>query len=346
MSKRINWLDDSRGIAFLMVLYSHSSYCNTFVMRYFSPIFLTTFFFVSGYLFKSQSSFKQIFEHRVRTLLLPFLIYGLLNLSLSQILTLSNKHTSFTRDLVDFFIQIRGRNDGLWFIACLFISTIPFYFLVNYIKSTKWIISCSSVLFVLNGILKPPTLPWHIQLVPYALFYMSIGYIYKRHEQRCEWLDSAKIILFGLPIYISLVSLDSIFQKGMVSFNATSRVLDGWILTLVGILLCVTAAKWLDGRFKLITFVGSNSLLYFALHGKCDAVLQYATERMITILSIQHWLLFDFIMGIAMTFLVPMVLIAPIVLINRYLPCTTGKGFKLLVDNKDQSVYRRQIGLQ
>lgn len=71
--KRIGWLDVSRGIAFLMVLYSHLNYCDSNIMRFFSPIFLTTFFFVSGYLFKEKQSFLFVLENRTRTLLLPFI---------------------------------------------------------------------------------------------------------------------------------------------------------------------------------------------------------------------------------------------------------------------------------
>lgn len=73
---RLKWLDISRGIAFLMVIYSHLEYKDDMIMRYFKPMFLTMFFFVSGYLFKEKCSFSKVFEQRTRTLLLPFLILG------------------------------------------------------------------------------------------------------------------------------------------------------------------------------------------------------------------------------------------------------------------------------
>lgn len=43
VKKRIHWLDVSRGLAFLMVIYSHLEYSNDAVMRYFTPVFLTSF---------------------------------------------------------------------------------------------------------------------------------------------------------------------------------------------------------------------------------------------------------------------------------------------------------------
>ena len=54
---RLNWIDVSRGIAMLMVIYSHLFYCSNIVMNYLSPIFLTAFFFISGYLQKDNYNF-------------------------------------------------------------------------------------------------------------------------------------------------------------------------------------------------------------------------------------------------------------------------------------------------
>lgn len=78
MDMRINWLDTSRGLAFLMVIYYHLAtreYGG--IVPFFSPVFLTTFFFVSGYLTKSGLSFGKVFEQRTRTLFVPLLIFGL-----------------------------------------------------------------------------------------------------------------------------------------------------------------------------------------------------------------------------------------------------------------------------
>jgi hypothetical protein len=35
--ERITWIDVSRGVAFMMVIYSHLEYCNDSIMKYFSP---------------------------------------------------------------------------------------------------------------------------------------------------------------------------------------------------------------------------------------------------------------------------------------------------------------------
>lgn len=78
MRERLNWLDSMRGLAFLMVIYYHLSTRSAGgIVPYFTPVFLTAFFFVSGYLTKSGMPFGKVLEQRTRTLFVPLLIFGL-----------------------------------------------------------------------------------------------------------------------------------------------------------------------------------------------------------------------------------------------------------------------------
>lgn len=136
MDNRITWVDSARGIAFFMVIYRHSTFCVPDLMRYFSPIFLTTFFFVSGYLHKSNIPFFSFLEHRIRTLFIPFLIYGTMMISIRYIFT-------FKEELIPFSVAIKGlivQNDQgsfIWFIPSLFVYSVAFYWIERIFKSTN-----------------------------------------------------------------------------------------------------------------------------------------------------------------------------------------------------------------
>ena len=52
--KRIEWIDQLRGILFLFVIICHSRLAPPFLKHLYEPIFLTGFFFLSGYLYKDK----------------------------------------------------------------------------------------------------------------------------------------------------------------------------------------------------------------------------------------------------------------------------------------------------
>mgnify|MGYP007112703159 CR=1 FL=1 len=48
-TKRIEWLDMARGICMLFVMISHLEICPIIYKIVFGPVFLSMFFFISGY---------------------------------------------------------------------------------------------------------------------------------------------------------------------------------------------------------------------------------------------------------------------------------------------------------
>jgi fucose 4-O-acetylase-like acetyltransferase len=250
---RVKWIDVTRGIAFLMVIYSHQKYCNEGLMYYFYPVFLTTFFFISGYLFKRNFSFRQLLEHRLRTLLLPFVIFGFVNILLSQLMSF-NEHPSLKQDVLDFLVQIRGRNDGLWFIAALFVMNFPFYLMVKYAKNIKILTMISFIFFILSTIytyyLKLPALPWHIQFIGFGCFYMALGYLYKQYEKKIFFLEKKGVVLLSLFLYVSILFIaHSLLQRTPVSFYGSFYIVDALVITTVGIFMMVKLSELGGGGY-------------------------------------------------------------------------------------------------
>jgi fucose 4-O-acetylase-like acetyltransferase len=300
-------------------------------MVFFTPVFLTMFFFVSGYLFKSEYSFGQLLEHRIRTLLIPFLILVLLIIVSAQVLTF-NEHSSFSQDLLDSLLQIRGKNDQLWFVAALFIMNFPFYVLVKYAKSTKALLLIAFAGFLLsvayNSWLKLPALPWHIQFIGSGCFYMALGFAYRKYEQRLKSCEKRTVFFNVLLLYCAFVAVRKfILHLPEISFNGSFYFIDALTTTFLGIFAMIYISKRLTNA-KLILFVGANSLLYFCLHGKVYSLLQVITEKVFSKFAIAHSATIDFLLGLGITFLDAIILIIPVILINRYLRFLIGKGYK------------------
>lgn len=324
---RLKWLDISRGIAFLMVIYSHLQYKEDMIMRYFSPMFLTMFFFVSGYLFKEKCSFSKVFEQRTRTLFLPFLILGLIMIGLSQILTF-NGHVSIIDEIKGLLFQ-NGQNQILWFIAALYIYSIIFYWVERFTKSNEILLGVCFILFILNAIysywLDGPSIPWHITAAGYACFYMALGKFYKYHESKIDLLFNYKKVLIIAVVYIGFISLTNI----SCSFSGSKYIIDSLFLSIMSLIIGVAISKRYFQNSRFLLFVGANTLFYFAFHGKVYSLLQTLAGKILDGVSFSQPFLINVIMGFLITFLDALILIIPTLIVNKYFPYILGKGFKL-----------------
>ena len=325
--KRIDWLDTSRGLAFLMVIYSHLEFCNHDLMRYFSPVFLTTFFFVSGYLYKSNSSFMKVFEQRTRTLFIPFIIYGTLLIALRYLYTTMDELASFDTYFLQMLFQYEPESRFIWFIPALYVYSLLFYWIEKHFNSPRELLVASLLFFTVNYVL---SYFFHISKLPYTLHtagfgcaYMGFGKVYRHYETIIDkHLGLHKMII----VFISYILF--VFVSPGISYCGSPYLVDSIVITIIGLSILIFASKRLKTKCKFLLFIGSNSLLYFCLHGKVYAILESLVHKHCCLYLLDN-AMFCNIMGIALTFADAVILIIPIVIINRYIPFTIGRGYKL-----------------
>lgn len=325
VNKRIGWLDSSRGIAFLVVLYSHLDFSNPTILKYLTPFFLTAFFFVSGYLFKTETTFAKVLEQRVRTLFIPFVIYGTLMLALRQFASFKSNVIPFKDAFISMITQ-DGSDSSFWFIPSLFIFSLFFYWLAKPCKTGKAFLLLAIVLFVANWSAKKfglPQLNYRMDTMGYACAYMALGKAFKIYEASIAKLMSLKIVVPTFAIYLALTTFDPI----RISYTGSPYLIDALVISILGLFLLIFISRYAE-KSKFIVFVGSNSLLYFCLHGKAYALVQAVVYKVSSPSLIENPIAFT-VTGFLVAIISALLLIIPILAINKWLPFTTGKGFKL-----------------
>ena len=85
-------------------------------------------------MYKPKSSFKDFLYKKIRQLFVPWLVFSVFDIVLSQIITF-NEHDSLLEELKWNFLQIGGQGDQIWFVAALFVAFIPFYFFIRFYES-------------------------------------------------------------------------------------------------------------------------------------------------------------------------------------------------------------------
>ena len=295
------------------------------IMRFFFPVYLTTFFFVSGYLFKSNVSFLKVLEQRTRTLLLPLLIFGTMMIVMSQVFTMKDEPLSWADSFLGLLFQRgTGGETILWFIAALYVYSLLFYWIERF--SGRYLLLASIALFVLNWIYSSafhgPYLPWHISYIGYGCAYMGLGKVYREHENEVTSKVTPWLLVVALVVYVEYIAL---FDR-TCSFSGSKNLIDALLLTGLGLLLMIEGCKRVKIlNNKFILFVGQNTLFYFAFHGKVQSIMHALADR----LSIEHTPLTNDVLGIAITICIAAILILPAYIVSRYLPWMLGRGFYL-----------------
>lgn len=325
---RIEWIDIGKYICIMFVMLSHLQSGTENLAQFYRPFFLTAFFFIAGYVYKPPDSFKVHIYKKFRGLFVPWFIFSNFNLFLSMIVTLKGKR-DFPLEFARNMMQIRGYGDGVWFVAALFVTFIPFYFIIKWDRPIKacLVATMFSILSILFTYLFPAdifpwnrvALPWHLEYMFQAMFWMVLGYYFRIYgEAVFDKRNTFKNRCFLWMIYFIFAYL--IPSRGVFEIPIL------YIRSMVGIAALISVCKIVKSN-KYIRFVGKNTLIYFALHGKVYAVLEMLLEKFagnIYFICLKNAFLscaLAFLLTVAMSFL----LVIPAMVINRYLPWVLGR---------------------
>ena len=103
------------------------------------------------------------------------------------------------------------------------------------------------------------------------MFYMVLGYMF-RHNMEAEFdkYNTLKLRIVALLAYLVLVFVPFF---GKVKVPMVGDILYHYLTVVVGIATLILIAKEIKAN-RYINYVGQNTLIYFALHGKALSVIQ------------------------------------------------------------------------
>lgn len=270
--KRIEYLDTTKGVLMLLVILFHISeiglsynvgnrminFLNKLVILY-SPFFLTTFFFITGYCSSFNINFKTFIIKNIKTLLFPSFIFGLI---IACIYAIQEGFIHITM----YFKAIVCCGGSYWFITALFTSKIIYYFFIKILKSnTKILIAVVFLMFIAifnneNKILKNY---WEINNAFAFLFFLHLGqYMKTKHIKDYVY----KIISL---LYIITISLCCILQINVpilcmqIEFTYYN-VFTMLIFAIAGGCFILSLSKQINN--KILSYIGNNSLIIFMTH--------------------------------------------------------------------------------
>jgi len=268
--KRYRWIDIAKGIGVFLVVLSHMPSVPWIVRGWIESFHMPLFFFISGYVFTDKGeSILEFAKRRLRTLIIPFLIYSILFL-VTDILMGVKSLTLISSEIYKILIGI-GTVDILWFFVALYFAELLFFVIKRICKKSSYLTVSSLMCFGIGWILAqflPGEIPFKIPTTIIAISYYGVGYICK-DMQLLIWNWKKMVIFCVISIGSSMFG---VIRYGFV-LNMYYGIYSNPILVLIAsisgiiflLLFCQSIESWLICR--PLAYIGKNTLYFYPLMG-------------------------------------------------------------------------------
>lgn len=216
MIKRITWIDNCRGLCLILVIIHHTGLIDVWFLKFYLPIFLTCFFFISGYLFfnpEKNVSIKQKLINIMTSILIPYIIYCSLTACFNFF------KGGVEACIYDIRIAILGIKS--WFISALFLMQIM---ALSVLAAKRYYILASLLFITLSAILyfifPEGQYIWNLRNALLANVYFGLGILSRRLELN-KYIVKDNIGVAFVIAYLCVTAVDVKYNILYGDFNGS-----------------------------------------------------------------------------------------------------------------------------
>ncbi|MDQ1254374.1 MAG: acyltransferase, partial [Euryarchaeota archaeon] len=210
---RLIWVDALKGFGIMLVVFAHYKLpiaLDTYIFSFHMPLF----FFISGFLFnfaKYTESAKNFVKGRFSSLIIPYFAFAaftcLFYFLLDELYTPGVITVKFFEADIYYTVYsilysqttMISYNGPLWFLTCLFVTELLFFWLAKryYWQRWKLVISLivAGIIGYLYSVYVPFTLPWNADVALTSVVFYGAGNLFRKFMESVEELR----VDFGLP---------------------------------------------------------------------------------------------------------------------------------------------------
>lgn len=324
MKQRIESWDILKGIGIFLVILGHVTQ-NKDLADFIYAFHMPLFFIVSGYFLHNKKNF---IKSQAKTLIMPYLFFGLLSFIYWWLLELPFRDTlqgeSIGHQFLNLFIPHVPQicNVVLWFLPCLFLSSLIANIINSRISSIVGKIVVTLILVVFVGKL-PDNLPFLLGQVAQALPYVLFGCLLAKipiKEMECKLIQK----LGG--IVLTIVGIIPIWYIGvtcnMLNCSYTPCYPVSYIVA-IWTTICIFILSYFIHKNKILSWLGLNSLAIMLMHEPVKRVIikLYSLITSIPINALRE----SIPQCLWITIITLLVLFPMVVFVNKYAPFLLGK---------------------
>ena len=299
--------------------YGHITYGQSFssfsIFSWLS-FFMVPFYFFSGYLFRSESDFKDFLWRKECSLLFPYIIYLLFGAIIYELYKVARfsclDHTIFYGLLPS---GMPFYNTPLWFLVSLFFVNVSYYWIKKLPSPVKNLIIIVFFFYAWYAEGKGyPQVLMHRSFFP-GIVYFHFGYILRRNE---EIIPRRTLLILACVLYLGINIMDPQCIWFVENYQSSGNYFFNLLFSLSGtyILYCLTQYITKPGKF--FGLLGRYSLVIYATH---RPLLNYVYEPMILYLFPK--ISYGVFLSVAILFLLLMAYIV-FVMLRKLCPIVVG----------------------
>lgn len=289
MNKRVRFIDISRAIAIILIVFGHTIVHNPNTYSFFKFIYsfhVVLFFIISGYTYENNKGNLEYIKRKFLTLMVPYFIFSIVFLvpyfifgdGVRQSMNIETeiKVWPMLKEVL-YGVGCNGalkQNTALWFLPALF-SCEVLYKLIDNIKANNkdiWVtitliaISYSSTFLLI-------VLPWGINSALMLTIFFQIGYLLKQYNcfEKIHKNNIAKIIMFFLA------SICIYMQGKNITVSCVDYRYGNYMIFFLASLILSVLAMYISFMIKenrAIEYIGKNTISIFLFHKLLIVVLQ------------------------------------------------------------------------
>lgn len=287
MKEREKWADILKGFGAILVVIGHLVFYESNAKVYIYSFHMPLFFFISGYLYKSEKNFFKYLRKKTKSLLCPYFFFAFVSIIICYLL---DGITMSKKDIILNFFFVNGSfyfNSSLWFLVIMFFTIITFNLLKEKlnINNNLKIISFISILLILCFILNDYKMKLYfgLEIVPHALLLFSIGYLIKINKKKIKNIINSVIknnyfFIFQLLVMLSLAYILSIYNNRV---NMSTSIYNNYFIYLVVAFLNIYAYVLLSKKIDSMRNSYIEKFKYVIMQFSSLSLIMFCTQRLL-----------------------------------------------------------------
>lgn len=299
--KRLVCNDLAKSLGMLLIVWGHirlGDWSNAFVYAFHIPLF----FALSGMMFDRSRypDFKTLLRKKVKSLLMPYFIFSFITWVVWAVFSYVT-HANVDSYLMPLAQTIIAQGSGgylvhnvpLWFVTCLFMMEVLYYFLSNMsdgkiLLTTMLMATASYILINYCTVFDFTEMSWNIEVALLGVPFYAVGHLAVKkwsHEGLINIVSRHKKESWILVFLLAALVLVGSNYNGSISFGHATlgkNVFVGYACALMGvtmmIALCILLSelpnKISDSKlFNFLIWFGQNSFNAMAIHNPIKGIV-------------------------------------------------------------------------